>query len=149
MRLRLHGFDVAAHATADVALADVAVRVLPAWPWLTRLLVSRSPWPAADFWPQVYDFWAFPDRRRLRVSQVLVPPPFQERGLGKALLAAAYGLAQSRPAVLGLTVGGRAGGRGWLTVLLLCICSAVVVLLRCAAALAAALCRCCCRGCGM
>ncbi len=53
----------------------------------------------------VYSFYSYPDRSRLRVSQVLVLPPFQRQGVGRALLQAVYALADSRNA-LDVTVGG-------------------------------------------
>ncbi|KAI8475068.1 MAG: acyl-CoA N-acyltransferase [Monoraphidium minutum] len=46
----------------------------------------------------VYNFYAWPTGVRPRVAQVLVLPPYQGAGIGKALLAAAYGLAAERGA---------------------------------------------------
>lgn len=43
----------------------------------------------------VYKFYCYPDRTRLRVSQVLVPPPHQGKGIGRALLEAVYSIADS------------------------------------------------------
>lgn len=47
----------------------------------------------------LYSFYAYPDRVRLRVSQVLVTPPHQRCGVGRALLQAAYEAAHARNAV--------------------------------------------------
>ena len=44
----------------------------------------------------LYTFWAYPDKSRLRVSQILTLPPYQRQGVGHALLQAAYGIADSR-----------------------------------------------------
>ena len=35
----------------------------------------------------VYAFYQYPDRKRARLSQIVVAPPFQRQGLGSALLA--------------------------------------------------------------
>ena len=42
--------------------------------------------------------FSYPDRRRMRVSQVLVLPPFQRQGVGRAILQSAYALADTRNA---------------------------------------------------
>jgi histone acetyltransferase 1 len=47
----------------------------------------------------VYRFYCWPDRTRLRVSQVLVPPPHQGKGVGRALLEAVYSAADAIGAV--------------------------------------------------
>ena len=44
----------------------------------------------------LYTFWAYPNKTRLRVSQILVLPPHQRQGVGQALLQAAYALADQR-----------------------------------------------------
>jgi histone acetyltransferase 1 len=36
----------------------------------------------------VYNFYAYPDRCRMRLSQILVLPPHQGRGVGSLLLRA-------------------------------------------------------------
>lgn len=41
----------------------------------------------------LYHFWVFPDRRRVRLSQVLVLPPYQGRGAGSLLMLAAQKVA--------------------------------------------------------
>ena len=43
--------------------------------------------------------FTYPDRRRMRVSQVLVLPPFQRQGIGRALLQSAYALADTHDAL--------------------------------------------------
>lgn len=47
----------------------------------------------------IYNFWCFPHRVRIRVSQVLVLPPNQGKGVGSALLKAVYHTADERGAV--------------------------------------------------
>ena len=39
----------------------------------------------------MYNFWAYPDNTRLRLSQILVLPPYQEAGLGKHMLQVGSG----------------------------------------------------------
>jgi histone acetyltransferase 1 len=57
----------------------------------------------------LYNFYAWPTNVRPRVAQVLVLPPYQGAGVGKALLGAAYRLARERDAI-DLTVRGGVGG---------------------------------------
>ena len=47
----------------------------------------------------VFAFYAYPDRVRLRVSQILVLPPYQRQGAGRCLLQAAYRLADQLQAL--------------------------------------------------
>ncbi len=47
----------------------------------------------------VFNFFCYPDRVRMRVSQVLVLPPFQRQGIGRALLEAVYALADTHNAL--------------------------------------------------
>ena len=47
----------------------------------------------------LYHFWVFPDRQRIRISQVLVLPPQQGRGVGSLLMEAAYLIADEQAAV--------------------------------------------------
>jgi GNAT superfamily N-acetyltransferase len=47
----------------------------------------------------LYNFYAWPLSHRPRVAQVLVLPPLQGGGYGKALVAAAYHLARERYAI--------------------------------------------------
>ena len=51
----------------------------------------------------MYNLFSYPDRKRMRVSQVLVLPPFQRQGVGRALLQSVYALADSHN-VLDVTV---------------------------------------------
>jgi len=53
----------------------------------------------------VYQFYAYPDLRRPRISQMLVLPPFQRMGVGSALLKAVYG-AYMTDSVKSITVEG-------------------------------------------
>ena len=47
----------------------------------------------------MYNLFSYPDRKRMRVSQVLVLPPFQRQGVGRALLQSVYALADSHSAL--------------------------------------------------
>jgi ribosomal protein S18 acetylase RimI-like enzyme len=40
----------------------------------------------------MYNFWAYPEHVRLRLSQILVLPPYQDAGLGKRMLQAGTSL---------------------------------------------------------
>ena len=51
----------------------------------------------------LYTFYAYPDRKRYRLSQILVLPPFQRQGVAAALLKAVYDVAQ-RDAAIDVTV---------------------------------------------
>ena len=42
----------------------------------------------------MYNYYAWPDRKRLRLSQILIWPPFQRQGLGRLLLQSVYALAE-------------------------------------------------------
>ena len=44
----------------------------------------------------VYAFYQYPDRKRARLSQIVVAPPFQRQGLGSALLAATRAVSVKR-----------------------------------------------------
>jgi len=44
----------------------------------------------------LYKFFAFPDKKRLRISQVIIFPPFQRQGLGFEALQHAYNMAKYR-----------------------------------------------------
>lgn len=44
----------------------------------------------------LYNFWVFPDRQRMRISQVLVLPPYQGTGVGNLLVESAYKIADER-----------------------------------------------------
>ena len=47
----------------------------------------------------LYNYYAYPDRHRLRLSQLLVLPPFQRRGYGSKLIEAVNALAAERDAL--------------------------------------------------
>ena len=55
--------------------------------------------PAQVGMATTFEFYAFPDRTRLRLSQIFVPPPHQHRGVGRALLLAVYVTAVERDAL--------------------------------------------------
>jgi histone acetyltransferase 1 len=71
----------------------------PGWELLT--VAEAAPGGAVRVlgFATLFSFWAFPDRRRLRLSQILVLPPYQGRGAGGLLLSAAYALAARLDAV--------------------------------------------------
>ncbi|OQR75230.1 histone acetyltransferase type B catalytic subunit-like [Tropilaelaps mercedesae] len=51
----------------------------------------------------VYKYWAYPDKQRPRVSQILILPPFQRKGLGAQLLQTVYNFYVSRVDVIDIT----------------------------------------------
>ena len=52
-------------------------------------------WSTAAF-ATIYEFFQYPDKKRARLSQIVVAPPFQRQGLGSALLSATRALATKR-----------------------------------------------------
>ncbi|KAH0830345.1 acyl-CoA N-acyltransferase [Lanmaoa asiatica] len=52
----------------------------------------------------LYNFYCFPEKVRLRLSQFVILPPYQGQGHGSELYAAIYNLVVSRPGVSELTV---------------------------------------------
>ncbi len=46
----------------------------------------------------MYNIFSYPDRKRMRVAQILVLPPFQRQGFGRALLQSVYALADTQNA---------------------------------------------------
>lgn len=52
-------------------------------------------WSTAAF-ATIYEFFQYPDKKRARLSQIVVAPPFQRQGLGSALLSATRALASKR-----------------------------------------------------
>jgi GNAT superfamily N-acetyltransferase len=84
----------------------------PRWELLLAV-ETAGPGGAAEVvgFATLYNFWVFPDRRRLRVSQVLVLPPHQGRGVGSLLLRAASAVAE-RSGAVDLTVSATAT-RSW------------------------------------
>jgi histone acetyltransferase 1 len=67
------------------------------------LLYCRDPsarGPAAQVgFATTCEFYAWPDRCRLRLAQLLVLPPHQRRGIGAALLRAVHMTARERDAL--------------------------------------------------
>eukprot|EP00124_Ichthyophonus_hoferi_P001925 Ihof_evm10s115 gene=Ihof_evmTU10s115 len=51
-----------------------------------------------------YNFFAYPDSLRTRISQFLVLPPYQQRGIGRSLLSKVYEDCIARPEVVEMTV---------------------------------------------
>lgn len=51
----------------------------------------------------IYAFYVFPDKERFRLSQALVLPPYQGKGIGTAIIDATYELAKKRN-IVDLTV---------------------------------------------
>ena len=47
----------------------------------------------------LYTFYAYPDRKRYRLSQILTLAPFQRKGVAASLLKAVYTLAKQNNAV--------------------------------------------------
>ncbi|RWS18177.1 histone acetyltransferase type B catalytic subunit-like protein, partial [Leptotrombidium deliense] len=52
----------------------------------------------------VYRYYAYPENTRPRISQVLVLPPFQKKGLGVRLLEAVYSYYKTKKSVIDVTV---------------------------------------------
>ncbi|EIE27453.1 acyl-CoA N-acyltransferase [Coccomyxa subellipsoidea C-169] len=70
----------------------------PEWDLLLALHTDAGVVTVSGF-ATIYTFWCYPNQTRIRVSQVLVPPPNQGEGVGRALLEAAYITADERGAV--------------------------------------------------
>ena len=51
----------------------------------------------------VYNYYAYPDKIRPRISQVLIIPPFQRQGHGAELLQAFYNDSHAQAKVLDIT----------------------------------------------
>lgn len=47
----------------------------------------------------LYTFYAYPDKKRYRLSQILILPPYQRKGTAASLLKAVYRLAEQNNAV--------------------------------------------------
>ncbi len=87
----------------DDYAAALAVQLL--W-WYVQKIESYPHGRATDYclslqvgFCTLYTFYAYPDTRRFRLSQILVLPPFQHKGIGAALLRAAYVMADKCSAV--------------------------------------------------
>jgi len=52
----------------------------------------------------IYAFYVFPDKRRYRLSQVLIMPPYQGQGYGSLMIDAVFALAR-KTGVVDITVG--------------------------------------------
>lgn len=66
---------------------------------------ADEPWRYASVgYMTVYHFYAYPDRKRPRVSQVLILPPFQRSGHGQQLLKVFYRDCYASSAVRDITV---------------------------------------------
>ncbi len=62
--------------------------------------VERRAWGAEQAgFATTFEFYAYPDRSRLRLSQLLVLPPYQGTGVGAALLEAVHTTASQRDAI--------------------------------------------------
>ncbi|WVQ78755.1 histone acetyltransferase type B catalytic subunit [Cryptococcus sp. DSM 104549] len=80
-----------------------------AWEFIT--LFERRKRPSSDIFTyhfvgyvSVYPFWCFPDRVRLRLSQFVILPPYQQQGHGSKLYATLFQHMLARPEVAELTV---------------------------------------------
>lgn len=51
----------------------------------------------------VYEYFAYPDRRRYRISQFIIFPPYQRLGLGLEMLRGIYKHLTSIPVILDIT----------------------------------------------
>jgi len=65
---------------------------------------SGSTYYAVAGYSTVYEYYAYPDRVRPRISQMLVLPPFQRQGLAANLLCSIYHHYQSQDCVADITV---------------------------------------------
>ncbi|KAG8327576.1 histone acetyltransferase 1 [Homalodisca vitripennis] len=99
----------------ELFLAPVTFRVIRGSPYpryprsqLPRYEKYKSPTGvechAVAGYCTVYEYYAYPDRTRPRVSQMLVLPPFQRRGLGVHLLCSVYQHYRGVDAVTDITV---------------------------------------------
>ena len=71
----------------------------PGWDLLLAVETDKSGTCQILGFATLYHFWVFPDRQRVRISQVLVLPPHQKRGVGSLLVEAAYKVADQQNAV--------------------------------------------------
>lgn len=71
----------------------------PSWDFLLALKYDLDGALDVAAFATVHKFYVFPDRCRLRLSQVLVLPPFQGQGIGSKIIDAVYLMAESENAV--------------------------------------------------
>ena len=71
----------------------------PAWDLLLAVEQGQDDQCKILGFATLYNFWVFPDRKRVRLSQVLVLPPYQGRGVGTLLVQAAYHVADAKQAI--------------------------------------------------
>ncbi|KAK7086526.1 histone acetyltransferase 1 [Halocaridina rubra] len=69
-----------------------------------KFTVNGNPQYAFVGYSTVYEYYAFPDKIRPRISQMLVLPPFQRMGLGAEMLESIYMHYKSNNKVLDITV---------------------------------------------
>jgi histone acetyltransferase 1 len=69
------------------------------WEFLLAVETDANGAPEIVGFATVYRFYVYPDRCRLRLSQVLVLPPHQSRGAGKLIVDAVYDLATRLDAI--------------------------------------------------
>lgn len=70
-----------------------------AWDLLLAVETTKDGTTEVMGFATVYNFYVYPDRRRLRLSQILVLPPHQGRGVGSCLVDAVYKMAEEVNAV--------------------------------------------------
>ncbi|XP_052065182.1 histone acetyltransferase type B catalytic subunit-like [Mytilus californianus] len=66
--------------------------------------VNENPMHAIAGYMTVYNYYAYPEKKRPRVSQVLILPPFQKQGHGAELLQTFYNTCYSRSEIKDITV---------------------------------------------
>ncbi|KII89281.1 hypothetical protein PLICRDRAFT_109895 [Plicaturopsis crispa FD-325 SS-3] len=79
--------------------------------WEFVVLYEKRKRPSTDAYTyhfagysSLYNFYCFPERIRMRLSQFVILPPYQRQGHGSALYTALYTHVRSRPDVAELTV---------------------------------------------
>lgn len=68
-----------------------------------KKVIGGETWYTFCGYCTVYKYWAYPDKQRPRVSQILILPPFQKKGLGSRLLQTVYNYYLSRSDVVDIT----------------------------------------------
>ncbi|OCF58050.1 histone acetyltransferase type B catalytic subunit [Kwoniella mangroviensis CBS 10435] len=81
------------------------------WEFITLYEKRKRPAADSDIWTyhfvgyvSVYPFWCYPDQVRLRLSQFVILPPYQNQGHGSKLYSTLFSQMLSRPEVAELTV---------------------------------------------